>query len=78
MAEVLRRNFSIDDGVGEYNASAVWGSPEDIEEVLADAGFGPLRAACAAGWDAAVHQMVYEDGTPVEIAENINPFRRTE
>lgn len=42
---------------------------------LARAGFGSVRAGAEVGWDAAVGQMTYTDGTPVEIAENINPFR---
>lgn len=28
----------------------------------------------AMGWDAAVDALVYEDGTPVELARNLNPF----
>lgn len=29
----------------------------------------------AIGWDAAISAMQYEDGTPVEIGTNINPYR---
>ena len=29
----------------------------------------------AIGWDAAVKAMCYEDGTPVEITANSNPYR---
>jgi hypothetical protein len=28
----------------------------------------------AAGWDAAIKSMRYEDGTPVEIVTNQNPY----
>ena len=28
----------------------------------------------AAGWDAAVGAMRYEDGTPVEIVAEVNPY----
>lgn len=48
---------------------------EHQEAELAAAGYGNVREACAVGWDAAVGQMVYADGTPVEVAENINPWR---
>jgi hypothetical protein len=34
-----------------------------------------LREASAIGWDAAVNAMTYEDGTPVEVASNQNPYR---
>lgn len=30
----------------------------------------------AAGWDAAVKAMTYEDGSPVEVTKNANPFRQ--
>lgn len=40
-----------------------------------------LKAAApymmAQGWDAAVASMRYEDGTPVEVALNTNPYRHT-
>lgn len=29
----------------------------------------------AAGWDAAIAACVYEDGTPLEIVSNTNPYR---
>lgn len=29
----------------------------------------------AVGWDAAVQAMRYSDGTPVDLAANVNPFR---
>ena len=29
----------------------------------------------AEGWDAAVAAMRYEDGSPVEVIESVNPFR---
>lgn len=29
----------------------------------------------AAGWDAAIAACVYEDGTPVELVSNTNPYR---
>lgn len=37
-----------------------------------------LREAAAIGWDAAVAAMRYEDGSPVEIAESLNPYRTEE
>jgi hypothetical protein len=43
--------------------------------MLSAHGYGPIKAAAAAGWDAAVSRMTYEDGTPVEIAQNVNPYR---
>jgi hypothetical protein len=33
------------------------------------------RELLAIGWDAAVAAMRYTDGTPVEIAESVNPYR---
>ena len=30
----------------------------------------------AAGWDAAIAAMRYEDGTPVEIVGMVNPYRQ--
>ncbi|MGH3703015.1 MAG: hypothetical protein ACRDT9_00160 [Agromyces sp.] len=41
-----------------------------------DAALREVRAkAAAAGWDAAVAAMRYEDGSPVEITVNTNPYR---
>ena len=37
-----------------------------------------LRLARAEGWDAAVSSMIYDDGTSVEIAHNVNPYREDE
>lgn len=37
-----------------------------------------ITQAAAVGWDAAVASMKYEDGTPVELAANINPYRKEE
>lgn len=34
------------------------------------------RELLAIGWDAAVAAMVHEDGSKVEIAENVNPYRQ--
>lgn len=34
-----------------------------------------ITQAAAVGWDAAVAAMKYEDGTPVELALNHNPYR---
>lgn len=34
-----------------------------------------VKQAAALGWDAAVAAMTYTDGTPVELAANINPYR---
>lgn len=34
-----------------------------------------LNMAAAAGWDAALKAMRYEDGTPVQVAVNDNPYR---
>jgi hypothetical protein len=45
-------------------------------ELLTGAGYGPIWPAAALGWDAAVSAMTYEDGTPVEIAQNSNPYRQ--
>jgi len=33
------------------------------------------RELLAIGWDAAVAAMKYQDGTPVEVALNSNPYR---
>ena len=35
-----------------------------------------VRAAAAEGWDAAVRSLVYEDGTPVDVAGSTNPYRK--
>ncbi|MBT2587916.1 hypothetical protein [Arthrobacter sp. ISL-95] len=34
-----------------------------------------IITGAAIGWDAAVAAMTYTDGTPVELAVNINPYR---
>jgi len=44
------------------------------EDRLQDMNKRDLQIA-AIGWDAAVNAMCYEDGTPVEIAANSNPYR---
>jgi hypothetical protein len=68
-----------------YGAERVLGQRacEHVAQELSAAGFGPvqaaraeaLRKAAAVGWDAAVAAMTYEDGTPVEVAQNSNPYR---
>ena len=44
-----------------------------VADALEALGYGLVRQAI--GWDAAVSRMTYEDGTPVEIAANVNPYR---
>lgn len=34
------------------------------------------RELLAIGWDAAVAAMTYEDGSKVEIAHSVNPYRQ--
>ena len=34
------------------------------------------RELLATGWDAAVAAMTYTDGSPVELAANMNPYRK--
>ena len=50
-----------------------------VADALEALGYGLTReaqwAGAAFGWDAAVSRMTYEDGTPVDIAENVNPYR---
>lgn len=49
-----------------------------IEAMVKDANAeraGAIQQAAAVGWDAAVTAMKYEDGTPVELAANVNPYR---
>lgn len=50
-----------------------------VADALEALGYGLVRearlAGAAIGWDAAVSRMTYEDGTPVEIAANVNPYR---
>lgn len=36
-----------------------------------------LNAERACVWDEVIHAMKYEDGTPVELVANINPYRST-
>ena len=36
------------------------------------------REAAAIGWDAAIEAMRHEDGSPVELIVNQNPFREVE
>lgn len=36
------------------------------------------RAGAAAGWDACLKSLRYEDGTPVEIVSFTNPYRTGE
>lgn len=55
-----------------------WPTPADVAycEQQFDRWLAALvRAACATAWDAAVWSMRYEDGTPVELVTNINPYR---
>ena len=33
------------------------------------------RETAARAWDEAVRAMRYEDGTPVELVANVNPYR---
>lgn len=54
-----------------------------LAQELTKAGYGLLseaaptepRRAAAIGWDAAVAAIRYEDGTPVDIAMTVNPYR---
>lgn len=56
-------------------------SEDDLRAELARAGDeiqrlrAGLASACAAGWDACIASMRYEDGTPVEIVHSVNPYR---
>jgi streptomycin 6-kinase len=34
------------------------------------------RELLAIGWDAAVAAMVYEDGSKVQVAKSVNPYRQ--
>jgi hypothetical protein len=34
-----------------------------------------ILEAAAEGWDAAVKSLRHEDGSPVELLENVNPYR---
>jgi hypothetical protein len=34
------------------------------------------RELLATGWDAAVAAMRYEDGSPIEVSVNVNPYRQ--
>lgn len=34
-----------------------------------------IRQAKEQAWDAVINVMKYEDGTPVELVTNINPYR---
>jgi hypothetical protein len=34
-----------------------------------------ILEAAAEGWDAAVASLRHEDGSPVELLENVNPYR---
>lgn len=50
----------------------------DVNPVNGDVEFATaLRAVAAIAWDASVAAMQHEDGTPVEIVSNVNPFRVT-
>ena len=83
IAEVLLEHRVTRTGRCSCGATLVDVSPERIarhaESALVGAGFGLVReahwAGAALGWDAAVSRMTYEDGTPVEIAANVNPYR---
>ena len=55
-----------------YDWRGDFGTVEDAREAF-DAWLNSIRAE---GWDAAVSSMIYDDGTTVEIAHNVNPFRR--
>ena len=52
------------------------GHEAHIAEAVTDAGYGSIRLAMEAGWDAAVAAMQYPDGTPVELMTNNNPYRQ--
>jgi hypothetical protein len=62
IAKVLRAEFSVDENVGEYDASAVWGSPEEIAAVLA-----PLFAEAQAE---ALREAADEMGERITRLEN--------
>ena len=55
-----------------YDWHGDFNTVEDAREAF-DAWLNSIRAE---GWDAAVSSMIYDDGTTVEIAHNVNPFRR--
>lgn len=37
-----------------------------------------LQSVKADAWDEAVASLVYEDGTPLEVVKNINPYREAD
>ena len=49
MADVLRQAFTVET-TGEYDATAIWATPEEVIEALTAAGFGPVREAKADAW----------------------------
>ena len=60
---------------------------QEVRQHWTDIGFGgdgpsfdrwhaeELRKAKEQAWDEAVNAMKYEDGSPVELVTNINPYR---
>lgn len=44
---------------------------DKLTEKLAD----EFRKGAIEGWDSAVRSMVYQDGSPVEVVTNVNPYR---
>ena len=71
IAGVLRREFTVET-TGEYDATAVWATPEEIIEALAAAGFGLLSDAKAEAWDEG--QRAWEDELLSKTA-GVNPYR---
>jgi hypothetical protein len=64
----------VDDwGYTECERRAFVAGAEFAAEKLRDVA---ITQAAAVGWDAAVAAMRYEDGTPVELALNHNPYRK--
>lgn len=53
-----------------------WHRDFDTEEETREAFDAWLDSIRAEGWEAAVSSMIYDDGTPVEVAYNVNPFRK--
>ena len=52
-----------------------WHGDFDTEEDTREAFDAWLNSIRAEAWDAAASSMVYDDGTPVVVVRNANPYR---
>jgi hypothetical protein len=69
VASVVREEFSVEDHVGEYDATAIWGDPEDVVGVV-------LTTLDDAGSVARVAESIFENVEGLKWADNTDSDSR--